>query len=299
VKRSPLSKREAKWFYICISPWLIGFIIFTLGPMIFSLYASFTRWNIFQPPKWVGLANYIRLFTRDRIFPKALFNTFYYTFLSVPISMVISLLLALLLNMKLKGMRIFRTIFYLPSLIPVVAMSMVFLWVFAPDTGVLNSILSFFGIKGPAWLLDPKWVKPALVIMSLWGVGGSTLLLIAGLRGIPEELYEAAYIDGASKMQILFKITLPLLSPIIFFNLVMGIIGSLQTFSQVYIMTGGGPNNASTTIVLYLFENAFRFYRMGYASAIAWVLFLIILGFTLIVLKSSALWVFYETEVKK
>ncbi|MCD6545371.1 MAG: sugar ABC transporter permease, partial [Thermotogae bacterium] len=254
---------------------------------------------IFQPPKWVGLANYIRLFTRDRIFPKALFNTFYYTFLSVPISMVISLLLALLLNMKLKGMRIFRTIFYLPSLIPVVAMSMVFLWVFAPDTGVLNSILSFFGIKGPAWLLDPKWVKPALVIMSLWGVGGSTLLLIAGLRGIPEELYEAAYIDGASKMQILFKITLPLLSPIIFFNLVMGIIGSLQTFSQVYIMTGGGPNNASTTIVLYLFENAFRFYRMGYASAIAWVLFLIILGFTLIVLKSSALWVFYETEVKK
>jgi len=267
--------------------------------MFFSIYASFTRWNVFQSPKWVGLDNYIRLFTRDRIFPKALVNTFYYAFLSVPLSMIISILLALLLNMKLKGMRIFRTIFYLPSLMPAVAMSLIFIRIFAPDTGILNSFLSLFGVKGPAWLLDPKWVKPALVIMSLWGTGGSTLILLAGLRGIPEELYEAAYIDGASKAQIFFKITLPLLSPVIFFNLVMGIIGALQTFTQVYIMTGGGPNNASITIVLYLFKNAFQFYRMGYASAIAWVLFIIILGFTCLVLKSSALWVFYETEVKK
>jgi len=302
MKRARLSgslKKEALWFYICISPWLIGFLVFTLGPMLFSLYFSFTDWNMFQTPNFIGFKNYIRLFTRDRIFPKALMNTFYFAGISVPLSLFLATLLSALLNRKLKGMRWFRTIFYLPALIPAAAMSMIFLWVLAPNTGLLNQFLSVFGIKGPAWLLDASTVKPALIIMSLWSVGNNILLLLAGMQGIPHELYEASKLDGASGPQTFFKITIPMLSPILFFNLVMGVIGGLQTFTQVYIMTAGGPNNASMMMVPYLFHHAFEAYRMGYASAIAWVLFLIIVGMTLIVFKSSSMWVFYESEVRK
>lgn len=293
-----MRQREAIWFYIIISPWVIGFLIFTAGPILASVYLSFTKWDLFNNHEWVNFKNYSRLINRDRNFHKAVFNTFYFTLISIPLSMVISLFFAYLLNKKLMGMRLFRTLFYVPAVVPVVATSMLFLRVFAPDTGLLNSGLALIGIDGPPWLLSKMWVKPALIIMSTWGVGGGIILLLAGMQGIPTELYEAASIDGANENQSFFKITLPMISPVIFFNLVMGIIGSLQTIAQVYIMTGGGPNNSSMMIVPYLFDQAFRYYHMGYASAMAWILFAIIMLFTAVVLRSLSMWVFYESEVK-
>lgn len=293
-----LRTKEALWFYVLISPWLIGFLALTLGPMAYSFYLGFNNWDLFTPPQWVGLANYVRLFTQDRIFWKALGNTFYYAGLAIPLGMSAALGVAYLLNKPLRGMRMFRTLYYIPALVPAVATSLIFQRLLAPGIGV-NQLLALIGIRGPAWLLDPAWVKPALVLMSLWGVGGGTVLLLAGMQGIPAEFYEAAAIDGANTGQMFFKITLPMLSPVLFFNLITGVIGALQTFTQVYIMTGGGPNNASTMIVPYLFDNAFRFYRMGYASTIAWVLFILIMIFTLLILRSSSVWVYYESEVKR
>lgn len=286
--------KEALWFYFFISPWLLGAILLTFGPMGASIWLSLTNWDMFQPAQFVGLDNYGTLLIEDKIFGKALFNTFYYSFISVPLAMLVSIGMAALLHQKLKGMNVYRTIFYLPSIVPVVATSMLFIWFFAPSTGLINSFLSLLGIEGPRWLLDQAWVKPALILMSLWGVGGSVVLLLAGMKGIPQELYEAADIDGASGFQSFTRVTVPMLSPIIFFNLVMGIIAAFQTFAQVFIVTAGGPNNASMMMVPYLFTNAFRFFKMGYASAMAWILFIIILVLTLIVFKSSALWVHYE-----
>ncbi|MCK6579246.1 MAG: sugar ABC transporter permease [Anaerolineae bacterium] len=295
------SRREALWFYLIISPWLVGLLLLLAGPMLYSIYLSFTDWNLFNAPEWVGFDNYIRLFTRDRTFGYALGNTFYYTFLYVPLNIVLSLGIAYLLNKRLPGIRLFRTVIYLPYVVPVVATTMVFRWVFAPDNGLLNSFLALLGIDGPAWLLTPEWVKIALVIMSLWGVGSSVVFLLAGMQGIPAELYEAAAIDGASERQHFFGITLPMLSPVIFFNMIMSIIASLQTFTQVYILNAepNTPGNAIVMIIPYLFDNAFRFNKMGYASAIAWVLFVIIFAFTLLVIRSSSAWVFYENEMKR
>ena len=287
-------KKETAWFYICISPWLFGFLVFTFGPIVASIVLSFTNWDLFQPAKFIGLDNYRELLAEDEIFWKSVYNTFYYTFLSVPLSMALSLYIAYLLNKNLRGITFFRTVYYLPSTVPIVASSFLFMWLLAPDTGLINQFLALLGIDGPNWLLDRTWVKPSLVLMSLWGVGGGIVLLLAGMKGIPKELYESAAIDGASNAREFFHITLPMLSPVIFFNLVMGIIGHLQTFAQVYILTKGGPDNASMMIVPYLFDHAFKFYHMGYASAIAWVLFVIILAFTLLVFKSSAFWVYYE-----
>lgn len=295
-----MNKKEAPWFYLFISPWLVGFLLLTLGPILFSVYMSFTDWDLFQSPKFIGLANYTKLLTDDEVFWKSVFNTFYYALISVPLGLAISLWIAYYLNKKLKGITFFRVLFYLPSVVPIVATSLLFVQLFAPTQGLINQTLSWFGIQGPAWLLDAAWVKPALILTSIWGVGGSIVLLLAGMKGVPTDFYEAAAIDGASASQSFFKITFPMLTPVIFFNLVTGIIAALQTFSQVYIMTGGttnnpgGPDNASQMIVPYLFQNAFRFFKMGYASAIAWILFLIILALTLIVFRSSALWVHYE-----
>src|SRR5512145_985611 len=222
-------QREGLWFYAIISPWLVGLLLLLAGPMVYSIYLSFTNWNLFTPPEWAGLDNYLRLLTRDRTFGYALTNAFLYTFLYVPLNIVFSLGIAYLLNKRLPGMRIFRTIIYLPYIVPVVATTMVFRWVFAPDNGLLNGFLSFFGVDGPAWLLDPGWIKPALVIMSLWGLGSSVVFLLAGMQGIPSELYDAAAIDGATERHRFFRVTLPMLSPVIFFNMIMSIIGSLQT----------------------------------------------------------------------
>lgn len=294
-----MRRREAMWFYIMVSPWVIGFLVFTLGPMIYSFYLSLTNWDLFTAPQFIGFKNYVELFTKDKIFWKSVKNTFYYAFLSIFLGMGASLWIANLLNKPLKGMRIFRTLIYIPATVPVVASSLLFIRLLAPDAGLVNRFLALFGVDGPPWLLSPDWVKPALILMSLWGVGGGVTLLLAGMKGIPTEFYEAAAIDGANSRQQFFQITLPMLSPVIFFNLVMGLIGSLQTFTEVYIVTGGGPNNASKMIVPYLFDNAFRWYKMGYASAIAWVLFVIALVFTAVVFRSSNLWVYYESEVKK
>ncbi|WP_019635438.1 carbohydrate ABC transporter permease [Paenibacillus fonticola] len=289
-----MRNKEGAWFYFFISPWLAGFALLTLGPILFSIYMSFTDWDLFQTPHFIGFDNYQQLLTEDPIFWKSVFNTFYYALIAVPLGMAISLWIAYYLNKKLKGITFFRVLFYLPSVVPVVASSLLFIHLFAPSAGLINKTLQVFGIIGPAWLLDANWVKPALIIMSLWGVGGGIVLLLAGMKGIPAEFYEAAAIDGASSKQAFFRITFPMLTPVIFFNLVTGIIGALQTFAQVFIVTEGGPDNASQMIVPYLFQNAFRFYKMGYASSIAWVLFIIILALTLVVFRSSALWVHYE-----
>ncbi len=300
-----MRKKEALWFYLLVLPWLFGFVTLTLGPMIYSLFLSLTNWDLFTDPKFVGLDNYTKLFTKDDIFWKTVFNTLYYAFISVPLAMVFSLFIVYFLNRPIKGSAIYRTLYYIPATVPAVASALLFKWLLAPDAGMINRFLALFGIDGPAWLLEPAWVKPALILMSLWTVGASITLLMAGTKSIPSEFYEAAELDGASPSRQYFRITLPLLTPIIFFNLINGLIISLQIFTQIYIMTGsgganmGGPNNASMMIVPYLFNNAFRFYKMGYASAIAWILFVLVMLLTVLVFRSSSAWVYYETEVKK
>ncbi len=274
IKKMSSKRTEERWFYLFISPWIIGFLCFILGPIIASFFLSFTNWDLFTPAKWVGLENYQNLM-QDKIFWKTVYNTFYFALISVPLTMILSLGMAYLLAHKMRGMSFFRTIFYLPALVPIVASSMIFKFILAPDTGVINRFLAFFGIDGPAWLLDPTWVKMSFIFLAIWGVGANMVfwgvganmvLLLAAIQGVPEELYESADMDGASKFKKFIHITIPIISPVIFFNLIMGIIGSLQAFSQIYILTGGGPNNASNMMVPYLFSNAFEFYKMGYAS---------------------------------
>lgn len=296
-KKMNLKRKETIQFFICIAPWLIGFICLTLGPMIISLYMSFTNWDMFSDVEFIGLQNYTKLFN-DKIFVKSVINTFIYALISVPLGMFLSLIVAYMLNLNVKGIKWFRTIFYLPCVIPVVASSLIFTRMLAPS-GVINQFLSIFGVAGPAWLLNKDVVLYSFIFMALWGVGGNMILLLAGMQGIPDELYEAGLIDGANRRQLFTYITIPQLTPVIFFNLIMGVIGSLQAFSQIYIMTGGGPDNGSMMIVPYLYQTGFVNYRMGYASSMAWVLFVIVLILSMIVFKSSSLWVFYEGEVKK
>jgi multiple sugar transport system permease protein len=293
---SGLRRREALWFYLFASPWIIGFVVFLLGPMLASVYISLTDWDSFTAPKWVGLDNYTRLLTEDPVFWKALWNTFYYAAISVPLGLGIGLWLANLLNKQVRARKVFRTLIYLPTLVPLVATAMIFKMVLAPS-GPLNDVLGWFGIPGPSWLLESGWVKPALILLSVWGAGGATVLLLAAMKGIPRELYEAAEVDGAGPVRQFWSITVPQLTPIIFFNLVMGLIGAFQVFSQVYILTKGGPNNASQMMVPLLFDEAFSFYHLGYASAVSWLLFAVILGFTLLAFRTARSWVFYETEV--
>ncbi|WP_420842462.1 carbohydrate ABC transporter permease [Glycomyces paridis] len=290
------------YFWLFISPWLIGFLGFLLGPMIASVYISLTEWDSFTPPEFVGFANYTKALTEDPVFWKALSNTFYYALVSVPLGLVIGVWLANLLNKRVRGRKLFRTFIYLPTLVPLVATAMVFKMVLAPS-GPLNELLGWFGVQGPDWLLDATWIKPALVVLSAWGAGGATVLLLSAMNGIPRELYEAAEIDGASPWRQFWSVTFPQITPVIFFNLIMGLIGAFQIFSQVYILTVatgsvGGPNNASQMMVTLLFREAFSFYHFGYASAIAWLLFLVILAFTLIAFRTARNWVFYETEVR-
>lgn len=299
-RRSRSSRREILWFYIFISPWLFGFIVFTGVPMLASLGLSFTDWDSFQPANFIGLQNYINLVTQDPLFWQSLLHTVYFAVVSVPLSLLIALFLANLLSKPLTGARFFRTVIYLPALVPLVAAAMIFKWLLAPDSGPINGFLALFGIEGPAWLLDSDWVIPAIILLSLWQVGTGTILLIAALQGVPPELFEAARIDGASRSQQFWHVSVPMVTPILFFNLITGMIGAFQVFSQVYVLTDGtsGPDNASLMMVPYLFDNAFRFYNMGYASALAWVLFVIILIFSVLVIKSSRRWVFYESEVR-
>ncbi|NOZ27783.1 MAG: sugar ABC transporter permease [Chloroflexi bacterium] len=292
------STMEAIVGYLCISPWIIGFLVFTLGAMLASLGISFLRTDMLTETRFVGLDNYRKMIS-DSLVRKSLINTAYYSFAMVPLGTIIALLIALLLNQGVKLQGTFRTIYYLPSIVSGVAVAVLWAWLYNPELGLINAVLAKFGIQGPRWIYSTRWAMPSMIIMSLWGAGGSMLIFLAGLQSIPTMLYEAATIDGAGPWRRFWHITLPLLTPTIFFSVVMRIIGSWQIFTQAYVMTAGGPNNATLTVVLYLYRKAFEQFHFGYASAIAWVLFFIILGFTLLIFKSSELWVFYESEVKK
>ena len=294
-KRLTRTQKEALDCYVFISPAVLGLLFFLLGPIVFSLYISFTDYDILSSPVWVGLANYVELF-RDPFFWHSLKITLIYAGVSVPLGLVVSLLLAMLLNQNLKGIYLFRVIYYLPAVISGVAVALLWKWLFNPEFGLLNWFLGWFGIEGPKWIFSEEWALPSIILMSLWSVGGSMLIYLAGLQGIPSELYEAAEIDGASRIRRFWNVTIPMLSPVIFFNLVMGIIGSIQVFTEGYVLTQGGPNNSTLFAVLYLYRQAFSYFSMGYASAMAWVLFLLILGLTLLVFKSSPMWVFYEEQ---
>lgn len=298
-RRSSRSRREALWGYIFVGPWILGFLIFTLGPVIASLGLSFARYELITPPNWIGIKNYVELITQDRLFLLSLYNTVYYTVFSVPLGIILAFLLALLLNVKLPGMNFFRTVFYLPAVTSGVAVSLLWIWLFNPQFGLINYLLRSIGLPGPGWLVDPTWSKPAFILMSLWGVGGTAVIFLAGLQGVPQSLYEAAVIDGASEWQKFWNVTVPLMTPVIFFNLVMGIIGSFQVFTSAYVMTGGAPQNSTLFYVLYLFRQGFRLLRMGYAAAMAWILFIIMVVLTLLQFRFSERWVYYEGSVTK
>jgi multiple sugar transport system permease protein len=295
--------RESLAGYAFISPWLLGFLAFTAGPVLASLLISFHSWSLLSTPEWVGLENYTKILADDPLFGTSLWNTAYYVILSVPLGICLALALALMLNRPMRGMGVFRTVFFLPSITNIVAVSVLWLWVFNPEFGLLNSVLRLFGVDGILWLQSERWAKPAFVVMSLWGVGGSVIIFLAALQGIPRELYEAASLDGAGSARRFFHITLPMISPALFFSVVMGVIGSFQVFAQAFVMTGsaqpgseGGPNNATLFIVLYLYKKAFQEFRMGYAAALAWLLFFIILFFTVVQTRLSRRWVYYEAE---
>lgn len=291
--RPGLLWREAADGWLFLLPWLIGFVVLTAGPMIASAALSFTEWEILTPPKWVGLDNYAAMF-RDPLFGQSLWNTVYYTVLGVPAYLLASLAIALMLNLNVRGTPIYRTIYFLPSLTPAVANALLWVWIFNPDFGLANVLLSGFGLPGQKWLFDPQLAKLCFILMGVWGAGQQMIIFLAGLQGIPQELLEAASIDGASHWRQFWHVTLPLLSPTIFFNLVIGIIGSFQVFTVAYIATNGGPQNATLFYVLYLYRNAFQYFKMGYASALAWVLFLIILVFTLMQFRLAKRFVYYE-----
>jgi multiple sugar transport system permease protein len=291
--------REAVFGYVCLSPWLLNFGILIALAMVFSLYLSFNKTDLLTGYKWIGFGNYTQLLA-DPLFPKALTVTAIYSFAAVPLNTMVAMMIALMLNQDIKLRGVWRTLYYMPSIVSGVAVSIIWAWMFNPRFGLINAGLRGIGISNPPrWIFSEEWALPAFVIMSLWGAGSNMLLYLAGLQGIPTPLYDAAKVDGANAFRRFLNVTLPMLSPTIFFNLVMNVIGSFQIFTQSYIMTQGGPNNATLTMVLLLYRKAFQQFRHGYASSIAWVLFAIILGLTLLVLRSSALWVYYEGEVAK
>jgi len=293
-------KAEHRQGWLFVSPWVIGFVLLTAGPMVYSLYLSFTASSLLSPPQWVGLENYRRMFA-DPIFYRSLGNTAYYAILGVPLGMILSLGLALLLDAPVRGLGVFRTLFFLPSVTNTVALSILWLWLLNPEFGLINVALARLGLEGPLWLQSEAWAKPALVLMSLWTVGGQMIICLAALQGVPLELKEAAAIDGAGPVRRFFAVTLPMISPALLFNFIMGLVGALQVFTQAFVMTGGvqpgsegGPNQSTLFIVLYIYKKAFQEYDMGYASALAWALFLLITLCTWIAWRVSKSRVHYE-----
>ncbi|MEH7335942.1 sugar ABC transporter permease [Neobacillus drentensis] len=297
-----MKKTKKRWDIIVpllfIAPWIIGFLAFTLGPLLYSLFISFFDWPIVGEAKFIGLDNYKTMFTEDPLFWESLGVTVKFAALFVPLNIITALFLAILLNQKVKGYSFFRTFFYLPSVISGVALAMIWAWVYNGEYGILNYFLSLIGVKGPDWLNDPNWALIAMVIASLWGQGTMMLIFLAGLKAIPGELYEAASIDGANKIQQFFKITIPMLTPTILFNLITTIISAFQQLTLALVLTGGGPLKSTYFYAMYVYENAFKYFKMGYSSANAWFMFVIVLVLTLIVFKSSSAWVYYEGEVK-
>ena len=293
---SPLRRREAIEGFLWISPWIIGFLVFTFGPMVVSLYLSFTRYKIGDTPEWIGLANYAEAFFADKLFWPSLGRTIYFAVAMVVLGVPLSLLAAVLLNQRLKGTALFRAMFYLPSLTPVVSLAVIWAWLLQPQFGLVNYALSMVGAKGPDWLTSRVWVIPAIILISLWASvgGGRMIIFLAALQGVPNELYEAAEIDGAGAFARLRYITIPLISPTILFNAIISIIGSLSVFSLAYIATDGGPNYGSWFYMMHLYQNAFSYFQMGYASALAWILFVIMMALTMLQMGLSRRWVHYE-----
>jgi multiple sugar transport system permease protein len=296
ARMGPMRRREAIAGVLFVFPWLLSLLIFTAYPVIAAFYFSFTEYSIVQSPRWIGLQNYRTMFTTDPAFWISVRNSGYYALLSVPLGLIFSLGLALVLNLRAKGIGVYRTIFYLPALAPPVASTIIFILMFNPNSGLINAVLQMVGLPAVGWLTDPNWAKPALIILSLWGVGAGALIFLAGLKEIPQSLLDAAAIDGAGVWQRFRHVTLPLLSPVILFNLVMGIIGSFQVFAQALVIGGttGRPLESTLMYMVHIYRNAFAYFNMGYASALSVVLFLAILVVTLGIFRSANAWVYYE-----
>lgn len=294
ARRGSLARKEAMWGYLFVAAPLLGFLIFGFVPIIMSLALAFAKWDMFRPPQWIGFQNFARM-AQDPVVSISFVNTLVF-FLGVPIGIAFSLILAMMLNRKLTGINFYRAIYYLPSVSSIVAISLLWQWIFNPENGLLNMYLLKLGLPGPEWLNDPLWVKPALILMGVWGgLGPNMILFLAGLQGVPASLYEAASIDGAKPWQQFWHVTWPMLTPTTFFVTIMGVIGALQYFGQIYIMTQGGPEHASTSYMFYLWQQAFTYYRMGYASALAWLLGVFIIIVTAVQFILAKRWVYYES----
>ncbi len=296
---SKIRSKKSMIPYLFIMPWIIGFLVFTIGPLLFSLVISFFDFPLIGDAKFIGFNNYIQMFTQDKLFYHSLGVTFKFAVIFVPLYIIIALSLALLLNQDVKGQSFFKTVFYLPSVISGVALSMIFIWLFDYKYGVLNYILSQIGINGPNWLGSTSWSLIAIVIASLWGQGTMVLIFLAALKEIPKDYYEAATIDGANAFRRFINITLPLITPALLFNIIMTIISAFQQLTLALLITKGGPLKSTYFYAMYVYNNAFKHFEMGYASANAWIMFIIILTFTMLVFKSSSAWVYYESEAKK
>jgi len=301
-KRRRLLSEETTAGWLTVMPWLVGFAVFTAFPFVSSLYFSFTEYDVLSSPEWIGLDNYTRLLTNDRLFPITLRNTFVYAVMYVPLHIITALGVALLLNQAARAKGIFRTAFYLPSVTPAVATAYLWLWILNPSDGLVNRGLGFLRIPAPNWTVDPMWTKPTIVITSLWAMGGAMLMFLAALQGVPRDLYEAAELDGAGRWERFRSVTFPMISGVTFFVATISTIASLNVFTQGYVMfdKDGGPDNSALFIVMYLFKRAFGsgYFQMGYASAIAWVLFLIIIAITILQFKLAKRWVYYEDNTR-
>lgn len=300
ARMGPMRRREAIAGVVFLLPWLISLLVFTAYPVLAAFFLSFTEYSIVRPPRWIGLQNYQTMFTTDPAFWISVKNSGYYALLSVPLGLMLSLGLALLLNLRARGIGVYRTLFYLPALAPPVASTIIFILMFNPNSGLINTILGMAGIQPVGWLTDPDWSKPALILLSLWGVGAGALIFLAGLKEIPQSLLDAAAIDGAGAWERFRHVTLPLLSPVILFNLVMGIIGSFQVFTQALVIGGttGKPLESTLMFMVHIYRNAFAYFNMGYASALSVVLFLAILVVTLGIFRSANAWVYYEGSTR-
>lgn len=294
----PMRRREEWAGWAFAAPWIVGFLLFTAGPMLASAVFAFTQYDVLTPPQWVGWAHFDRALTQDPKVWQAVKVTSLYAGASVPLQILFGLAVALLLNARIRGLQFYRTVYYLPSVLSGVAVALLWRWIYAPNFGLINAFLARFGLAGPGWLGDQDWALAAMVGMSLWHVGGGIVIYLAGLQGVPTELYEAVRVDGAGRRASFRHITLPMITPVLFYNLVIGLITALQIFTQALIMTNGGPHDATLFLVLYLYRNAFQFFKMGYASVLAWILFAYILALTLLVYRSSGFWVFYAGELK-
>lgn len=293
-KNDTMYQKQEKYFYGFISLWLIGFVVFTLGPMLYSLYASFTDWNGITAPEIAGIKNYVRIFREDDLLLKSILNTLAFTLISVPLNLVIGLILATLLNKRYFGSNFFRALFYMPSVIAGVAIYIAWTYLLNTNTGIFNLWLSKLGIGAVGWLTDPKWAMSSVILVNATSCGGQMLIILAGLQDIPRDYYESAMLDGAGRLKRFFKITLPLLTPVVFFNVIMSIIAGLQVFTQPWILTQGGPINATYVYGIHLYNYAFRYYQFGYSCALAWLLLAVVLGVTGLVFGTAKRWVFYR-----